>query len=182
MTDNPTVNQSVGATNYRRGIRAAARGYWMAAFDYDQFWDALDTAVRNGIPKAAYEGASQCKIQPNELSPQEKREINNAIASERSHIDGFAKFIEGNLKKDGGKWGTVAARAEAWVNRYDQVRQKIMALACGDQKSRWTLGEAEHCRSCIKLSGKVKRNSYWTRTGILPRVPGADFLECKGFL
>ena len=182
MTDELTANQSVGAINYRRGIRAASRAYWLSAFDYDQFYDALDTVIRNGIPKAAYEGARQCGIQPNELSPQERQEIEKAIMSERSHIDGFATVIENHLKKDKGKWGTVSARAEAWVNRYEQVRQKIMAMACKDQKSRWVLGEAEHCPSCLKLSGKVKRNSYWTRTGILPRVPGADYLECRGYL
>ena len=38
-----------------------------------------------------------------------------------------------------------------------------------------------NCNSCLKLDGKVKRASWWTENNVLPRVPGAPWLACKGW-
>ena len=38
-----------------------------------------------------------------------------------------------------------------------------------------------NCSSCLKLHGKVKRMSYWVEKGILPQVPGCDYLKCRGY-
>ena len=172
---------SAGAANYRSGIRSAANGLWLGVMDYDQFYDAMDSVIRRGIPQAYYEGAEICGIQPNELTPEERQEIKGATWRETSFIDGFAIFIEQHTKAKEGKWGTVKARVNTWVNRYSQIKQQAMTMACSDLKTRWTLGVAEHCDSCVRLAGKVKRNSYWQRTGILPRVPGAPYLQCRGY-
>ena len=102
--------QSAGAANYRRGIVSAAKALWLGAMDYYQAFDALDTAIRQGIPRAWYEGAKICGIAPNELSPEERTAMQSALFNQTSYINGFLMFVEDNSKASGGKWSTVAAR------------------------------------------------------------------------
>jgi len=186
MTDNPTANQSVGATNYRRGIRDAARGYWLSVFDRDQFFLAMDSVITWGIPKAWHEGAALCGIKPNELTPEERQAMQTTIFKEISFTDGFATFIEKNSKAEGGKWGTVAAKANTWVNRYNDARNEAKVSACADQKLQWVfnaLGITKNpCNTCqFKLNGKVKRASYWKRVGVRPQNPPNGKILCSGW-
>ena len=166
---------------YRRAIRAAVRGLWNSEFDYFQFFDAMTTAIEHHVPQAFYSGARECGILPNELTEQEKAEIRRNIQYEKQWIDGFANAIEEGSKANGGLLRPLMARAEIWIGRYQGIRAQAMAMACKNRKLKWVLGEAEHCRSCLKLAGKVKRASYWYENGILPRVHDAWYLECRGF-
>jgi hypothetical protein len=68
-----------------------------------------------------------------------------------------------------------------WGNRYLEMQGMGEALAGKDQKAMWVLGIADHCISCLKLAGKVKRYSWWYGNKVLPRVAGAEYLECKGY-
>lgn len=172
---------SAGSVNYRSGIRSAIRGLWMAALDYNQFTEGMLSVIHRGIPAAWYEGAAECGILPADLSPEEKTALRQAIFHEENYIGRLAIDIEAGSKANGGLLRPLMARGQVWVNRYEEVRQKAMVMACADLKTRWTLGAAEHCSSCVKLSGKIKRNSYWRRVGILPRVPAAPYLECQGY-
>jgi len=186
MSDKLNVNQSVGATNYRRGIRDAARGYWLQVLDYDQFYSGMETAIRQGIPKAWYEGASLCGIKPNELTPEERQAMRSTIHRETTFIDGFATFIEKNSKAEGGKWAAVASKADVWVNRYNDARNAAKVSACADQKLEWVfnaLGVTKNpCNTCqFKLNGKVKRASDWKRIGVRPQNPPNDKILCGGW-
>jgi hypothetical protein len=75
----------------------------------------------------------------------------------------------------------INARIELWLGAYDGTHEEAKVLASGDQKLKWTLGVAEHCTSCIRLHGKVKRAWWWAESGILPAQNGAEYLECKGY-
>lgn len=166
---------------YRAAIRSAVRGLWTGEFDYDQFYDAMYTAIQFHIPQAWYAGAKECGILPEELSPEERQALQTAIAYELLWINGFAATIEENNRERGGLLRPLFARAEVWIGRWKGVQVKARTMACKDRKLRWTLGEAEHCSSCLKLAGKVKRASYWNEHGILPRVHDAWYLECGGW-
>jgi len=184
--DELVVQQSRGAVNYREGITAAAKGYWSGVFDYDQFYENMDIVIRRGIPTAYYEGAQICGILPNELSPEERQEIKSVVHNETTFINDFAKYIEQNSRKAGGKWGTVASRVTVWVNRYNDARNAAKVSACADQKLKWAfnaLGVTKNpCPTCqFKLNGKVKRASYWKRMGIRPQNSPNDKLECGGW-
>ena len=172
--------QSRGASNYRNGVRSAAYGLWAGALDYYQAYDALWLNVEIGLTAAVHEGIAECGIKPNEMSPQEKDMLREAIFSERDYIDQLLIDIENGSKKKGGKWGTFAGRLGLWVSRYDSIKMKASSMACGDKKKVWILGATKvHCPSCLKLEGKVKRNSYWA-THVLPQNFPNDKLECKG--
>jgi len=170
---------SAGSSNYRRGIRAATRGLWNAAFTYDQFYDAMMMVVRQGITAAWHEGAAECGIMPSELTPEEKTAMQQAMYSEYNHVNDFARTIEAGSKAHGGKMGTLMQRAELWINRYLDVTNRARVMACADQKLMWVLGPTkDHCIDCSRLNGKTKRASQWERAGIRPQSPA---LACGGW-
>lgn len=167
---------------YRNAIRASVRALWSGVFDYDNFWDGLSTAIKFYFPRAWHEGAIDCGIAPNELTSAEKSKLQQAINYEFQWIHGYATAIEENSQANGGKLSPLFSRAEIWIGRWEGVKSEARTMACGNKKLKWILGTTEKsCSSCLKLDGKVKRASYWEEKGILPRVHGASYLECKGF-
>lgn len=163
--------------NYRLGIRAAFRGLWSGAFDFFDFYAAMDTTIQRGFSQAWREGALRCGIDFDELSRDELNALRSEIVRETQFIDGVAGFIEANSRDNGGKLSVVMQRAELWIQAYDRVANRAQSMACKDQKLKWVLNPAEHCSSCLKLEGKVKRASFWTERGVYPKA--WDKLDCK---
>jgi hypothetical protein len=171
--------QSRRADSYRRNIRAATRALWLGAMDFDQFFAAMETAIRMGIPQAWHEGARECGVQPSELTSEERLAMQRAVLDELNYVTDFGLVIEAGSKANGGKLTPLMNRAALWVNRYKDITNRAKTMACGDQKLMWVLGKTkEHCASCLKLNGKVKRASQWDRAGIRPQHPD---LECGGW-
>jgi len=172
-----------GEPDYALSIRSAARGLWSAAIDYYDFFDAMTASIRRGLTRAWHEGAASAGIEPDELTPEEKLTMENAIVQEWSHVHGFAIWIEANSKARDVRLGVVLARAALWAGRYRDVVNLARTKASNDPKLKWQLGPTvEHCSTCeTKLDGKVKRASYWTRMGVRPQNPPNDRLECKGW-
>ena len=171
-----------GATIYRRSLRANVRALWSGAIDYAQFWDAMAATIQRRLPQAWYEGAAEAGILPAELTPAERQTLQNAIVVEMSYITKLSDAIIAGNKATGGKLVPLTIRVEMWANRYEELRVRARAMAAADMKVQWILGVVEeHCRTCLRLAGKVKRNSYWLRVGVLPRVAGAWYLECAGY-
>ena len=71
-----------------------------------------------------------------------------------------------------------SSRIPMWVNRYNDVVNTAKIMAGGDKKLKWVLGPTEHCSSCSKLAGKVKRGSVWIASGIQPQ---SRSLACGGY-
>ena len=176
-----TSADSGGTSNYRSGLRAAIRGLWSGVLDRQQFWDAMSSAIHRGLMGAWYTGAADCGIAPDELSAQEQQALQAAIDYEHLWIGRLANDVEAGSKANGGQLSPLFSRLEVWIGRWEGVVSKARVMACGDRKLRWTLGPTEHCSSCMKLDGKVKRASFWNDMGILPRVHGAWYLDCQGF-
>ena len=175
------AEQSRGAVTYCKSLRDNTRALWTGSIDFDQYWEAMTATIKRRLPQAWHEGALEAGILPVDLTPNERMALQNAIVDEMSHITKFAAAIEEGSRARGGKLKPLLSRTAMWCNRYEELRMKARALAGADMKVRWDLGDAEHCKSCLRLDGKVKRNSYWLRKGILPKVAGAPYLECKGF-
>jgi hypothetical protein len=179
---NELAEQSPSASSYGRDLRGIARQLWRGAIDFDQAYGLFVDTIRLGLTKAWNEGANSCGIAPSELSPAERSELASAIAMEQGHIIGLLDFIGQNSKKNKVKLGVVLARVSLWELRYIDVVNRARLMACGDQRLEWVVGNIKtHCDSCIKLSGKVKRASYWEREGIHPQQPENDKLICKGW-
>lgn len=166
---------------YRRDLRAIGRGYWLGLWNDDQFQDLMFSAIDRGLTKAWQEGAKKVGILPDEISPKEQLALSAVIFREYAHVPVLSAFILRNQKAKKGKLKTVFARLELWINRYKDVVNRAKAEAEKDPKLRWTLGATkDHCGTCAKLHGKVKRASWW-RDNVMPQQPPNDSLECKGW-
>lgn len=168
-------------SSYQASIRSAIRGLWAGEFTAFGFIDTMRATLERELRRGWNEGAQECGIAENELTESEIQARQDFINSQFQHLLGVAAFIEQNDRASGGLLGTSFRRGELWINRYEEARQRAKSMACTDKKMKWVLGAAEHCQSCLKLSGKVKRASFWYDKRILPRVAAADYLECGGY-
>ncbi|MHC4618413.1 MAG: hypothetical protein ACYTEQ_11755 [Planctomycetota bacterium] len=171
-----------GRDDYRDSLRAAARAFFNNIFDLNQFFDAMTSAINRGINRAWREGARECGIGPNELSPEELIEIDNTILNERNRIGDLAQFIQDTQRREDGKISMVFRRIDLWARRYLDTVNRAKIFACADLKLMWLLGVVEeHCNTCPRLDGKVKRASFWKARGIYPQNPPNSKLECGGW-
>ena len=68
-----------------------------------------------------------------------------------------------------------------WANESLTVVEVVnlaRTMADANQKLVWGLGPTEHCRTCLKLDGKVKRAEVWAAANIRPQSPD---LACGGW-
>lgn len=172
--------QKAAAATHRMAIRNAVRGLWTGAMDRTQFFHVMGLAIDRGLAAAWAEGAKDCGITPNDYSDQEQQALRDAQAREDMYVPEFADAIEEGSKANGGKLTPLFQRSEAWILRYKDVVNRARTMACGDKKYRWDLGLAEHCSTCLKLNGQIRRGSFW-RVRVLPQNPPNEKLECKGF-
>ena len=167
--------------SFQAGINAAIRGLWRGAFTEFDFVDSMVSTIERRLREAWLAGAAECGLLPDELSDEETLAMRSMIANQFAYLPGFAAEIVAESRAEGGKLGPLLGHGQLWINRYQEAFERGKAMACADRKLKWTLGEAEHCSSCVKLSGKIKRASFWSTSGILPRVAGASYLECRGY-
>jgi len=180
MTDLHTVELAEqGPSTYRAEIRGITRGLWTGAYDYDQAFELMMFNIRAGLTNAWHNGMREVGLQPTDMTAEERTQLEQVIYSEFSHIDGFLTAIEQGSKANGGKLGPLMARADLWINRYRDVQNQAKQAAKNDPKLEWILGPTEeHCSSCSRLNGKVKRASVWRRANIRPQIQD---LACRGF-
>ncbi len=164
--------------DYGRQLRGAVRGLWNGSIDVSSFIVNVSTALERAFEKAWTEGARTQGIEPGERTPAEQAKLDEMIFEQSGFIPGFADYVQAHLKADDFKLATAQARTPMWTNRYAEVVNTAKVMADGDKKLKWVLGPTEHCSSCLKLSGKVKRGSFWISSGIQPQ---SRSLECGGF-
>jgi len=179
-TPQKSLKKSEG--NFGITLRKTATRLWRGQATKAEFIDAFWFGVERGLWRAALEGIGSLGFAEDELSPTESAKLVSIIDAMRAFVPLLADWIEENSQANGGQFVAVTNRVtQNWVNRYQQVYQQAQALVGRDLKAMWWLGIAEHCRSCLKLAGKIRRWSWWNERGILPRVPGAEYLECRGY-
>jgi hypothetical protein len=167
---------------YQRNLRSAVRGLWSSVLDFDQFFSAMNSAITRGLTGAWHEGALECGIKPDELSIEEEKALSERIVKERSYIADFGEVIEANSKTNKGQLTPLFGRLNTWTNRYLDITNEAKIIACADQKLVWRLGATEqHCKTCPRLHGRVKRASYWNKVGIRPQNPPNPAIECGGW-
>lgn len=163
---------------FRSSVRSAVRGLWSNSLSQSQFKSALSSAISRHLQTAWSEGAKECGIAVDELSEEETKARDAFIDEQKSFVSDFGDAIRGSDKIGKGKLQPLFGRAEMWVNRYADARNRAKTLACGDSKLLWTVGPTEHCRDCLKYNGRVYRASMWTKYEIRPQ---SSRLACHGF-
>jgi len=171
------VTRSVG--DYRRSIRALVRGLYQEEATTFEFVDQMVGAIRRNMTQAWSSGMAECGLLSDEMTEIEQYALNDKINGQLPYIPGFADAII-QARDAGEKLEPLFRRADLWVNQYEGARVIAAAMACGDKKKIWTLGNRkEHCQTCKGLSGKVKRYSFWL-AHVLPRNFPNGKLECTG--
>jgi hypothetical protein len=168
-----------GIAVYQSMLRAPVYGLWSGQMDLSNFMESFSDAIFTGLKGAWLEGAKQAGIGPDELTDREISQMQTDIFSQLAYVAGFANFIVSRSKANGGTLASVMPRMQMWVTRWNEFKTRGYMMAKQDQKMQWNLGmvKTEHCGSCVKLSGKVKRASQWLAADIYPKHRN---LECSG--
>lgn len=167
---------------YRTGLRSIVRGLWSGAISLGQFSDEMRGIINRRLTQAWDEGAAECGIKPDEYTIDEQSALGNAIRSELGYVTEFGLAIQADSQANGGKLQPFFSRVETWANRYNDYKNRAKTMSCQDQKLVWILGATEqHCRTCPRLNGKVKRASFWQSSGIRPQSPPNPSIECGGW-
>jgi len=161
---------------FRASVRSSVRGLWSGALSHSQFNSALSSAIKRNLTNAWLEGAKVCGVLADELSEDETSALVEFIAEQIGYISGFASAIREGDKVSKGKLQPLFERAEMWVNRYNDTRERAKSLACGNKKLIWQVGLTEHCRDCSGYNGKVYRANIWGEIR-----PQSSCLACGGF-
>ena len=167
------------AASFRAALRTVVRGYVRGGLSNGDFVLDFFTVIGNGYRNAWKVGAATCGIKPSEFTGEIEDKIQSEINGQLSFISGFRDTLV--LLSEGGKMNAELSKVDIWAKRWDEQRQKAMTELCGRKKLMWVLGVAEHCKSCISLNGIVKPAAFWKSQGVLPRVAGASYLECRGY-
>lgn len=174
------VLSEAGIDRYRRDLRSFVRGLWTGVMDTARFIASVTDAVERAVMTAWREGAAKAGVKEDELTPDELAARDQAMWNQWMHVAGFAEFVDANSRANGGNLETCLNRADLWVNQYNSASVKAEAMAAGDMKAVWVLGPTEHCPTCAKLNGKVKRMSYWV-AHVLPQNAPNPRLSCGGW-
>ncbi len=159
-------------------MNAAARTLWQTN-NFGAFAQGVQFAVERNLTQAWLQGAAKCGISEGDLTQEEFNALTTMILASLSRISGLGAFIL--QQRDAGKGFTsLGNRLGMWANRWIEAFSQAQTMACGDVKMMWVLGDADHCSTCKKLDGKVKRASVWEAADVYPRATNGT-LECNGF-
>jgi hypothetical protein len=158
------------AESYRMNIRSAARAFWNGSWDWYDFYAQMMMAIDRAFLQAWLEGMASQGMTLDDMNEEERLRLNQEIVGEKAFVPKLADFIERNQKSKGKKLSLVMGRVEHWLNNYRKITQIAITYAAKDKKIAWRMRFAkEHCESCKKLNGKVKRASWWREHDIYPK-------------
>jgi hypothetical protein len=156
---------------YGRDVRGIVRALWNGSIDEMQAYDIFYDTVRVQFRRAWTEGSRACGIQPADWTVEEKVELERLTAIEIGFILPFLNYVRVHNKASGHKFGALLPRAKLWEQRYNDLMNYVKQQVCSDRKLKWIRTAKESCPSCVKLSNKVKRASYWKKHDVRPQHP-----------
>lgn len=164
---------------YDQALRSAVRDFYNGKIDAFEFIDKMVYLITEQFTRAWNEGMRSVGLDPQEdMEPEWQEVLDDRIQQEINVIDGFAGDIEAAAAdKENNPIAPLLARVSMWSNRYNELVSLAVAT-CGRNKLEWVLGEAEHCETCLRLSGCVDWSENWTESGWLPQT---NMLRCGGF-
>lgn len=167
-------------SGFQSSILSACRGAWTGELDALSAADSLFSTVGRGFEQAFREGQKSCGILPADRTEEESATLTRLIGDSYQHVGRLVEWIVQHSKASGAPWEMIKSRAALWTNRYEEAKNTAMALACKNKKLLWRIDGGEHCRSCLKLNGRVARASTWADRGVFPKMTNG-LLKCGGF-
>jgi hypothetical protein len=166
---------------YAKSLRDATRALWQGRVTRNGFGQAMFSAIERHLEIAWREGAGQCGIRPDERTAEEQATLDEFIDGQIVFVPRLGAFIEENSRANGELLRRSLNRLPPWTNRFNEVVAIAQEIACQDQKFIWLLGQAEHCKTCLKLNGRVMRMSRWRELDVHPQDTRPGKLDCRGF-
>ena len=168
---------------YERSITRAARELYRSG-DVETFLSAMDDIIQREIPRAMYAGMRECGLVPDDMTEEEQNELIDIMIKTSSFAPGLASGVT-KLRDAGQRFDVILPRIATWSNQWSTA-YNMGVMLCKDIKLEWLLGDTEHCKSCLKLAGYVKRASQWKKAGVGPQAgPDNELpnpkLECGGW-
>ena len=145
------------------------------------FRRAHKALLREVAPQVYSEGMNEGGIAEDAQDEEDKAAMSEAVddwlGSQLSFVNDFSKAI-GEARKDKEQRPAILDRVEMWVNSLRDFGSQGKAYANGNEKGTWILGDAEHCKSCLRYAAmKPHRMSWW----LARDLPRSSDLECGGF-
>ena len=167
-------------TAYRAKLRSPVRALWAGLVDFNSFFDMFSAAIRTGLTQAWNDGLKSGGILPNEQTPEEKAALQEIIFNQFGYISRLGgDIIKGTVNPTTGErlsdrlrtnLTVYYNRLDKWTKAWQATYNKAEAMANGNRKKKFTLGATKaHCKTCLALAGKVKRNSFLLAHGILDK-------------
>lgn len=169
---------------YRRALLRHIRHFWRGQINRIEFTERMIDTVRNSLTKAFRMGLRDVGLKPIEATPEEWQQVQRVLDKQYQAITGLADLVFERQKTKGYKFSQVIGRLSVWVNQFDSVRETARLSGEANPKLKWTISDRpgiDHCSSCLKLNGKVKRKSYWMEKGVQPKNPPNENLVCGGW-
>lgn len=161
----------------------ALRGYIRDLYergDEGLYLDRHSRLIEQQFERAWKQGLKLAGMTWDEQTDDELNYLVQAIRDEQNRTLGFALEIL-EARESGKPVSPFYARVPLWAKRYTQTVNQALAMAKTNPKLEWQLGATEkHCRTCLKLNGRVKRASFWSQT-VLPQGGPNPKLECQGW-
>jgi len=165
-------------STFQASVRAATRGLYLGELDNMSAADALFSAIGRGFEQAWREGAREAGILANERTKEESDTLALMIGDQYQYVRQFVQWIYEHNKTSGAPYEMILARAQMWINRYNQVVTRAREMGDLDAKEVWLYNPAkEHCCDCARMHNRVYRNSIWFKYGI---EPNSSALACFG--
>jgi hypothetical protein len=168
------------ASQYSTDIDRAAAAYWKEGIR-GNFSARMRVTVKFGLRDAFDLGGADMGILPEDYTKQDTTLRDEIITEEQSHIDDLLDYIDKLANDPDAKLSDADARLSLWKARFDDVRGRAKVILGKDAKLEWVYGDTEHCSTCARLNGVVKRASFWQTNGVLPQAPPNPMLECGGW-
>lgn len=162
--------------DFTKSLNAAALGLYNT-LNLIIFSDDMLFTIERNLSAAWFAGMRSCGLEPSDITPEEDSARVRFITSQLGYVSGLAQAIV-SAKLNGQNFSVIAPRLDLWANRWNEANNMAKAMACSDQKQVWVLGATDHCATCLKMAGKVKRASQWSANGVLPQ--GSN-LACGGW-
>lgn len=105
--------------------------------------------------------------------------LETMILNQYTFVDQFFRDII-DARIDGTPIAPLLVRSAMWANRYNEAYNEALRLITVNNGGNliWTLGEAEHCTTCLALDGIVASGKEWEASGWKPQ---SEDLECHGY-
>lgn len=135
-------------------------------------------AVAEDIPAAFYRGYKDAGGDETEDDDE------SWLTAKQAEQLGFMNDALAALKAQGDDIteGAIDSRVEVWAGTLDSVYAQGKLRGAANKMLTWRLGDTEqHCRTCSKLDGQRHSAKWWQAHDYIPREPGSDTLDCKGY-